>query len=386
MMWSEQYRPQSIAEMVGNEKARSDIIKWLSTWKKGTKPVLLVGPPGTGKTTLAMLVARMFDYDVIGINASDARSKSRINELLKPVMGNTGLVGSPLIFVDEVDGIHGRADFGGASALSAILAEPTVPIILAANSEAHEKMRAIVKTSIVIRFGKVPPRLLGVYLKDVLARQGITISPGLVINIILESRGDIRAMFNLAQSLSSGFNPEIAHTGGIKTMEEAIGEFFKAETRIDARLALESTRADIREKISALYSSIVSAKNLDVKTSAKMLRIISEADILHGRIMKTQQWRLLRYLDSILALAHVPNLDVPYSRYNISWPLLNRIRWDGNAIKAFAASVAPQMHASRSAFTTLYMPYILWCIKHGSIQPYIDEQHQGIIEKESARL
>ena len=33
---------------------------------------------------------------------------------------------------------------------------------------------------------------------------------------------------------------------------------------------------------------------------SKALEIISEADMLYGKIMKTQNWRLLRYLDSIL--------------------------------------------------------------------------------------
>ena len=34
-----------------------------------------------------------------------------------------------MIFVDEVDGIHGRADYGGADALIQILKEATVPIV-----------------------------------------------------------------------------------------------------------------------------------------------------------------------------------------------------------------------------------------------------------------
>ena len=34
-MWSEKYRPQSISDMVGNEKPRADIIEWFAKWKKG---------------------------------------------------------------------------------------------------------------------------------------------------------------------------------------------------------------------------------------------------------------------------------------------------------------------------------------------------------------
>ena len=384
-MWSELYRPRSIGEMIGNEKARAELAAWLSTWKKGTKPALLVGPPGTGKTTLAMLAAAQFGYDVVEINASDVRSKSRIREILGPVMGNAGLGGSMLVFVDEVDGIHGRADFGGASALVQILKEPTIPIIMAANSTVSDKMRAIVKASTVIRFRAVPPRLLGVYLGDVLCREGANVGPGSIINIISESRGDMRAMLNLAQSLAHGFNPEVAREEGIKSPEEAMTEFFGATSRAKAHASLESMRGDPREKISALYSSIVSAKALGVRHAARMLRAVSDADILHGRIMRTQQWRLLRYLNSILASSHEPGLGITYSRFGIAWPLLNRIRLDGSAIKAFAKSAAPHLHASQSEFSTLHMPYMIACIRLGAIDPYIEDEHLGIVEKEVER-
>ena len=74
-MWSEKYRPQSIIDLVGNEEARAAFVEWFGKWKKGTKPLLLVGPPGIGKTTIAYLLAKQFGYDVIGLNASDIRNK-----------------------------------------------------------------------------------------------------------------------------------------------------------------------------------------------------------------------------------------------------------------------------------------------------------------------
>jgi len=147
MMWSEKHRPQNISDMIGNEDARSSFVEWLTKWKKGTKPILLVGPPGIGKTTISNLAAEMFGYDMIGLNASDVRSKSRITDVLSPVLGNISVLGSPMIFVDEVDGIHGRADYGGTEALIKILKEPTVPIVLAANSDVSDKMKSIKKNS-----------------------------------------------------------------------------------------------------------------------------------------------------------------------------------------------------------------------------------------------
>jgi replication factor C large subunit len=38
--------------MIGNEGARLAVVKWLSGWVDGSRPLLLIGPPGIGKTTL----------------------------------------------------------------------------------------------------------------------------------------------------------------------------------------------------------------------------------------------------------------------------------------------------------------------------------------------
>src|SRR5574338_1113098 len=208
MMWYEKYRPKNLLEMVGNEEAKESFVKWLGKWKKGTKPLLLVGPPGIGKTTIANLTAKQFGYDMIGLNASDVRSKSKINEILSPVLGNVSVLGLPMIFVDEVDGIHGRGDYGGAEALLEILKEPTVPIILAANSDDSEKMKSIKKSVKTIYFKPISPRLLRIYLEHILSKEGEKLSPGSIIRVINQSHGDIRSLINLTQSLVGGFTPQ----------------------------------------------------------------------------------------------------------------------------------------------------------------------------------
>ena len=385
MMWSEKYRPQDVSEMIGNEEARAALLEWFAKWKKGTKPILLVGPPGIGKTTIANLACRRFNYDMISLNASDVRSKSRISEILNPVLGNISVLGSPMIFVDEVDGIHGRADFGGAEALIKILKEPTVPIILAANSDASPKMKSIKKTVKTIKFRPMPPRLLRVYLRHILYKENTKLSPGSEIKVIDESRGDIRSMINLAQSLVTGFNPQTDKSFESLNVEVGINAFFKAKTIDEAQTILYSMQIDPREKISAFYSSIITS-NLSKKDMAYMMQVLSEADLLYGKILRTQQWRLLRYLDGILIKLYREEMSIRYNQYNLSWPILNRLRWDGKTLKQLFTILGNQMHVSRSTFGTLYFPFILQCIKNKKLSLSLEENFSEILEKEMERL
>lgn len=380
-MWSEKYRPHIISDMVGNEEARAAIIEWFVKWKKGTKPLLLVGPPGIGKTTIAYLVAKQFGYDMIGLNASDVRSKSRINEILMPVLGNVSVLGTPMIFVDEVDGIHGRGDYGGASALVDILKEPTVPIVLAANNDASDKMKSIKKVVKTIYFKRIPPRLLRVYLENILKKQSAKLSPGALIKVIDKSKGDIRSMINLTQSLETGFNPQTEQSFESVNVEDGVNAFFKANSVEEARSVLYSMQIDPREKINAFYSSIVTSE-LDSASLAKYLEIISTADMLFGRIMKTQNWRLLRYLNDTLIKLYQNDNRIRYYKYNLSWPLLNRIRWDGAKIKSLSNVMARKLHLSSSSFVTLCLPFVLFCIKNKTLKLELEETFGDIIEKE----
>lgn len=385
MMWSEKYRPKNLYDFIGNEEAKISIIEWLGKWIKGSKPILLVGPPGIGKTTLATLCAKQFGYDLISLNASDVRSKQRIQEVLMPILGNTSVFGKPMIFIDEVDGIHGRSDYGGVEALVDLLKEPTVPIVLAANYERSDKMKNIKKASKIIQLKPIPPRLLQLYLESILRKEDAKISVGTILRLVVESRGDIRSIINSAQALVSGFEPQTEKSFVEMNVEDAINAFFKAKSIDEARIILYSLRIDPQEKIQTFYSSVITS-SLSKEDLQKMLGVISEADLIYGKIRKTQEWRLLRYLDSVLLGLYKEGITARYSQFNLPWPTLNRLRWDGKAIKGLISMLAKRMHVSTSDFATFYFPYMLFCMKNKSLNMNLDESNNEILQKEIVAL
>src|ERR671932_2746468 len=171
-MWSNVYRPARVQEMIGNEEERLTVMKWLSAWVSGSKPLLLIGPPGVGKTTLVHALARQLDYDLIEMNASDTRNRDQLEQLITPILVNTSIFGKNiLLFLDEVDGISGREDTGGIESIVRLMKQPIIPVIMAANSK-DAKIRDLTKVSRIIEFNPVPPRLLMLLLDSVLRDQG----------------------------------------------------------------------------------------------------------------------------------------------------------------------------------------------------------------------
>ena len=165
----------------------------------------------------------------------------------------------------------------------------------------------------------------------------------------------IYSMLNMAQAQIGGFDILSEKSFESLDIESGINAFFKAKTKLEAQSVLYSLRIDPREKINAFYSSIITS-NISSKDMIRLLDVISEADVLYGKIMRTQEWRLLRYLDNILLKLYSENIPIQYSQYNLSWPLLNKLRWDGKVIKSFVANRSEEHTSELQSHVRIRMP------------------------------
>ena len=100
-LWVEKYRPQVLKDYVGNEVIKNKIADYL---KQGSiQNLLFHGVAGTGKTTLAKLIAKNLNCDLLYLNASDERGIDTIRDKIVPFASTMSFRDIKIVILDEAD-------------------------------------------------------------------------------------------------------------------------------------------------------------------------------------------------------------------------------------------------------------------------------------------
>jgi replication factor C small subunit len=100
-LWVETFRPGTLEGYIGNEHIIEKVKVFIAN---GDVPHLLFyGTAGTGKTTLAKIIAGSVDADVMYINASDENSVDAVRDKIKRYASTVGFRRWKIIILDEAD-------------------------------------------------------------------------------------------------------------------------------------------------------------------------------------------------------------------------------------------------------------------------------------------
>ena len=361
-----------LSDFVGNENSRKKVVEWLSKWSDGSKPLLLVGPPGVGKTSFVHALCREFDIDLIELNASDTRNKNMLAQILNPIFSNASLTGKDfLLFLDELDGISNREDSGGLDFLIDLFSEPSIRVIMAAN-KSTESIKKISKVSKTINFSPIPPRLAMLYLDKVLKNLNSPMATKDRTTVVRNSFGDIRSLINSAQVMIAGYSSVKNSTAEIE-VDSMINQFFTSSTLEEALAIINKTdisysdprfgqSSEDRRKdiLGAFFSSIVMSK-IDISTIALLLDKLSELDVILSRSLVMRNWKIMRYFSSILAKSLFDdsrNKYIRYNRYSIGFENMG-IFSRAQGLKKTLRILAHYFHTSRSNFGSQYFATLL---------------------------
>ena len=334
--WTERYRPTTLSEVRGNDKARDAFAEWARSWDDHRDAVVLHGSPGVGKTSAAHALANDMGWETVELNASDQRTADVIERFAGRAARNATLGGSAggggargndtasrqLVILDEADNIHGNYDRGGASAITTLVKESGQPIVLIAN-EYYDMSRGLRNATQEIEFRDVSARSIVPVLRDICRKEDIEFESDALEQIAERNRGDLRGAVNDLQAATEGRDSITVADVVTGDRDRALGLFpfldavLKEESAAEAlqsAYAVDETPDDLTKWIEHNLLSVY-----EPEAAVLAYDHLANADVWLGRVRATQNYSYWRYATDNAAAGVAAARDGPsggWTRYN----------------------------------------------------------------------
>jgi len=370
MLWTEKYRPKNFDEVLGNLKAKKEILKWVEEWKAGNpqKCLFLLGPPGTGKTTFAQLIAKEFS-DSVELNASDKRSYDAIMSTVGEASSSMTLFGGrlKLIILDEVDGLHGNDDRGGSRAINKILKEGSQPVIMMANDPYSNRIKSFKSKCQVITLRKVHTNSIVSFLKKICIKEGVEFEEHVLRELAKRSRGDLRSAIGDLQIIAQGeekITSEdlnlIAQKDERSNIFDAVRTILKSKNPNRIKDSMRQVEADPALLLEMVIENIPREyeKKHEIEEAYEM---VSQADIYLGRAFSTRAYTYWKYAYDFMSVGVALSKDETYKKFaryaNSSvYTMLSKSRSKRDLQNRVAEKIAEKLHTSKKVAISQF-PY-----------------------------
>ncbi len=290
---SEKYRIKSFSDIVGQEKAVLAVKEFLNQFPK-KKALILYGPAGTGKTSLAIASAKENNLDILELNSSDLRNRAKLEETLKPAAEQMSLFKKgKILLMDEADGVTGT-DIGGIPELVRVIETTKFPIIMTCNDVWQSKLSPVRAKSKLVEMKTLPTSAISGILEKVCRIENIRENPHFLNQIAIKSQGDVRAALNDLQAYSQGKDIAVDSSEKRDIEENIFNILRRLFKERDPFLSLfDSSELSLDEIFLWIEENI--PKEYKNETLTKAYYALAKADVFRGRIYKNQSWRFLIY-------------------------------------------------------------------------------------------
>jgi replication factor C large subunit len=306
--WTMKHKPTSLADVVGNRDAIHSFVKWLKSWDQGIpnqRAAFLHGPPGVGKTVSVEAAAHDLNMELVEKNASDYRTEEKIRQFAGLASQYHTFFGRQrVILLDEMDGVYGTVDRGAIPAVTQIIKDTRCPIVMTANDFWDKRFTAFrnKKKYLVIEFKKPSTSDVLRHLKKICTEESIQVDDEALKFIAQRSEGDVRSAVNDLQALAQGkqrltFDDVswLAYRDRKDVIFSVLRLILYGKTCYAAKQAIDLADVDLDMLFEWIYENTPYHFNVPSEL-ANAMEALAIADLYRGRIRRTQEWKLMRYM------------------------------------------------------------------------------------------
>ncbi|RKD94816.1 replication factor C large subunit [Halopiger aswanensis] len=368
--WTEKYRPTTLSEVRGNNKARDQLQEWAETWDEHRDAVIVHGSPGVGKTSAAHALAADMGWPVMELNASDSRGADVIERVAGEASKSGTLTGGEsgrrLVILDEADNFHGNADYGGSREVTRVVKNANQPIVLVAN-EFYDMSNSLRNACETIEFRDVSKRSIVPVLRDICRREGVEFEEEALEKIAESTSGDLRSAVNDLQAVAE--DTERLTVDDVVTSErdttEGIFDFL--DTLIKEEDAEGALRAsyDVDENPDEMLNWIEDnvPKDYEGAELADAYEFLANADRWLGRVRSTQNYSFWRYATDNMTAGVAASRREPkggWTRYGPPsyWRKLGSSKGTRNTRDSIAERIAEREGTSVGTARREILPYL----------------------------